>query len=267
MSARTTAAEVVTGVLRHFGAFSDSLGPEWAALPEFSLSPGAGSQRIDVFLIRAWSGSPKRHERIAVEVKVTRSDLLKELGNLDKSAPFDRVAHRFYLATPPGLIKDTDPIPDHWGILATRGRGCVTVRKPVRNHAPEPLPEGALVEAFRRASRTEARIRTALDDPRATPAAQVAAMTQRLIAADAAETRAREAARRDGERLRHLLREIACAAGWACECGKPMQPMKWGYKGPRHADGTDCTGRQGNGAYDFQALAERLGVATPGEPL
>src|SRR3954469_5191624 len=94
------ADDIVAAVRRHYGAERDGVGPEWAALDEFSLRPGGGYRRIDLLVIRAWGGAPKGHERHAVEVKVSRSDLAAELASPHKSEPFREVVHRFYLAAP-----------------------------------------------------------------------------------------------------------------------------------------------------------------------
>lgn len=275
------AAEVVAAVRRHFGAERDGIGPEWAALEEFTLAPGAGLGRCDLFLIRAWSGRPKGHERIAVEVKVSRSDLLAELKRPAKAETFSRHAHRFYLACPAGLVHADDPIPPHWGILyvdapsereiaAAKAAGQVAVgrcrkhRNGVRHDDPEPLPETALVEAFRRASRAESRIRTATSqDP-----ARIPDLEKALTASQMAEQRAKISAEGARRQVRDMLREIAVAGGWYCLCGKAMEKPRavrgYFYAG-NHVDGTtvcdeERNGYRGHPEYDYARLATQLGL-------
>lgn len=188
------AADVTDAVLRHYGcARGDLTMPqEWAALPEFQLHPGGGDRRIDLFLIRAWSGRVG-HVRHAVEVKVNRADLIAELANPDKSAPFRAIAHRFWLAAPQGLIRDGDPIPPEWGIYETTPGMCRVKRQATTEREPAPFPYAAAVEAFRRASRAEERIRFADDRD---PAALAARLRRELDSSRSSELRAKETLRR-----------------------------------------------------------------------
>lgn len=253
------AADVVASVRRHYGAERDGYGPEWAALEEFSLGAGGLQQRADLFLIRAWGGKPKGHERHAIEVKVSRADLRAELANPGKSQPFDAVAHRFYLAAPHGLVKDTDTLPAHWGLyeISSGGR-CRKSREAIRDDSPDPMPEGAIVEAFRRAARSEARIRGAAEDD---TAARLADLERRYNAVHPALSRAQAAAEKAKREKRDLLSEIASAGGWFCVCGQRTKRTKWDV---RHSDGSDCTeGYGGRAVIDMESLAVRLGIADP----
>lgn len=255
---KMTAADVVTAIRRHYGAERDGLGPEWAALEEFTLQPGGGYRRADLFLIRAWAGRPKGHERHTIEVKVSRSDLRTELAKPAKAWPFEQVSHRFYLATPRGLVKDTDVLPTHWGLYEVGPGGTRKVREATRNDTPDPLPEPAVVEAFRRAARSEARIRAASDDD---APARLVELERQYAAVYPALHRARTAADRAKSETRDLLRTIAEAGGWLCVCGARI---KKGRYENRHADGTDCThGFRGRAEIDYESLAVRLGVADP----
>ncbi|HMM95350.1 hypothetical protein [Phycicoccus sp.] len=158
-----TATEVADGVRRRYGCLNGhaQLPPEWAALEEFSLYPGGGRSRADLFLVKAWrSGGHLRH---GVEIKVSRSDLKHELDDLRKSEPIRSVCHEFWLATPKGLVHADDPIPADWGIYEVTPTATTVRRRAARNQTPEELPYSATVEAFRRAARAEARIRTAED--------------------------------------------------------------------------------------------------------
>lgn len=267
MTAALSAADVVSAVRRHYGADRDGIGPEWGVLDEFSLAPGAGHQRIDLFAVRAWSGRPKGHERHAIEVKVSRSDLRNELARLGKAAPFEAVSHRFFLAVPAGLLRDDDPVPAHWGIYEVRRRGstftCRRTRQAERRDSPEDLGERASVEAFRRASRAEARIRAASevadDDP-----ARIPALEKQLAAAQRAEVNAKAATRRERDRLRNLLSEISSVGGWVCVCGAPIGRTPDRYGAAMHADGSPCAHARygGRATYDYGALAVALGLTT-----
>lgn len=249
-----TAAQVVTAVRRHFGAERDGLGPEWAALDEFSLGTGAGRQRADLFLVRAWSSRPKGHERVLIEVKVSRADLRHELANPHKIEPFAELAHRVYFATPKGLVRDDEDLGAGVGLLEVSPAGRVTqARQAQRRPDPAPVPEGAFVEAFRRAARGEARIRGASGGD---PAAQVVELTAQLHAAERARDTARQAARRDQDRLRRWMNLLAGVGGAPCQCGATLKVGVSGYDF-RHADGSTCPRWA---APDPEALARILGL-------
>lgn len=211
------ADEVVAAVRRMFGAETDNMGPEWAALDEFNLS-GLSGGRCDLFLVRAWGGAPKRHERIAVEVKVSRQDLKAELAAPHKRAPFVAVAHRFYFACPAGLMRPEE-VPEGCGLIEVHPGGCRTaVAAPKLD--PVDLPERGMVEAFRRAARAEARIRTAEWDT--DPGATIARLVAEADRAAAATAVARESARRADDRSRRYLELLLHIVGpdvpIPCQC-------------------------------------------------
>ncbi|MCG7284629.1 hypothetical protein MHY85_01420 [Cellulomonas sp. ACRRI] len=258
-SCDVSAAAVVSAVRRHFGAERDGLGPEWAALEEFTGSPGGWgmSRRADLFLVRAWSGAPRGHERVLVEVKVSRADLTHELASPDKLAAFARYAHRVYFATPAGLVRDEDLGAGVGLIEVTAGRAQVRV-KAARRSDVEPPPTGFMVEAFRRASRAEARIRQA---DNADAPARVAQLERELAVARRAVETSRAAADRDRQRLSRWIKAVAYAGGVACVCGAAMRPpLDLRRHNLRHADGSPCPqATYGDAAEpDMLALARRF---------
>lgn len=258
MSTTMTAAAVVTAVRRHFGAEADGYGPEWAALDEFR-AVGLGRSRADVFLVRAWQGKPKGHERILVEVKVARSDLLHELANPEKMATIGRYAHRRYFACPAGLVRDTDDLGPGIGLLEVHPSGVRETRRSGRADVVVPLPEAYVVEVFRRAARAEARIRDAQSDD---ATAQIVRLRQELDRSQAAENRARAAADRDARRLSEWMRVIAQAGGAPCVCGARLKRPLTPYQRVNHADGTPCAQSPytDKGLPDVDALVVRLGL-------
>lgn len=255
------AAEVVTAVRRHYGAESDNLGPEWAGLDEFSLAPGSGLQRADLLLVRAWRGQ-RGHERHCVEIKGSRGDLLHELTQPDKALPFEAIVHRFYLAVPAGLIKPGDLVPEDWGIyeISPGGRCRKTREAPLHRH-PADFPETAVVEAFRRAARAEARIRTADTED---AAARVVDLERQLIAQTERMFRLQRAEERHKKRLGQVLTAVAEAGGWVCVCGKRIRSGPWS-RSKTHTDNTMCDLATVGGypQHDLEALAKRLGVTEP----
>lgn len=256
-----TAPEVVAAVRRRYGAEQDNFGPEWAALAEF----GAWSvgRRCDLFLVRAWSGKPKGHERVVVEVKVSRADLRSELADPSKLAEFSRHAHRTYFAAPAGLVKDTDDLGEGIGLIEVLPGGSTReTRRSARRPDPDPLPEHLVVAAFRRAARAEARMRSAdIGDP----VARVVVLEAELTAARRAADTARGAADRDGRRLREWMSHLATAGGVPCVCGAPLRASRDSSYHRGHADGSRCP--EGWAQPDFEALSVRLGLTSPTDHL
>lgn len=264
------AADIAAAVRRRYGAETDGYGPEWAALDEFEVGVWTpehpNTARADLFLVRAWAGQPKGHERILVEVKVSRGDLLSELAKPEKLAIGARYAHRVYFAAPAGLVRDSDDLGAGVGLIEVMPGGDTReTRKASRRPDPDPPSEAMIVEAFRRAARSEARVRTAAADD---PAAQLVAMQARLAVAERAEATAREASQRDRDRLNNWLRHLSQAGGVPCLCGVVMDARKFTlgrHRGSHHVDGSICS--LGWPEADVDALAVRLGIIAEGERL
>lgn len=224
------AAEIVTSLRRHYGCEHDNIGPEWASLTEVELYAGP-SPRIDLLLVRAWSGKPKGHERHAVEIKVSRADLRRELESA-KWEPWAEHVHRFYLAVPAGLNLDGLDLPDRWGIYTVSDRGVSQGRRAPRLDAPADLPHRLFVEAFRRASRAEARIRqAAAGGDRQDPAAELAALRRQVTSLERRVFTAEQAKSREEDRVRRAFEIVAQLHpdGVACQCGTPIRPRKGRY--------------------------------------
>jgi hypothetical protein len=96
-------------------------------------------RRIDVVAV----GLLKRSDYLihGFEVKVSRSDLLSELREPAKAASAQRYCDRWWLAlSTTDLLKDSDKVPKHWGIIACSGRGMKVHRQPqpiARVESPE----------------------------------------------------------------------------------------------------------------------------------
>ena len=93
---------------------------EWAIVEELRFGTGFSGRysdsRIDALAIACWPSHDPYHERIAYEVKVSRTDFKREIANPDKRVPAKRLANRFVFATPAGLIRDGE-LPDDCGLL------------------------------------------------------------------------------------------------------------------------------------------------------
>lgn len=251
-----TSKEIITAVRKHYGAERDNFGPEYATLTEYSLRPGVGWRRADLYVVRAWAGRPKGHERTLIEVKVSRSDFLREMAQPQKMADMAAVSHRVYFATPEGVIKDTDDLGDAGHMLVT-SRGVSIVRRAKRNNNPDPIPEEAFVEAMRRASRAEARERGVVGDPVSELLAlrkEHAALKRR---AEASENKRQS----EMAALTSWINMLASVPGVPCHCGATMSKsrrseLKRGYLYGAHADGSPCP--QGYPQADLEALVKML---------
>lgn len=140
----TTARELRHRVARKFGKRSDVLSfPEHVVLfevpfrgrPRYGLEESdtlaeslRSRQRYDALAIGVWPSSKKLIH--GFELKVTRADLLHELRDLTKSEYAARNVDRFWLVLgDKTLMKDTDPVPESWGVLAAHGRGLRMIRE------------------------------------------------------------------------------------------------------------------------------------------
>lgn len=241
------AKEIVEAVMRHHGCHRQStLGPpEWAGISEMTLRPGGGGSRIDLFLVRGWSGKPAGHERRAVEVKVSRTDLRKELAHPEKREPWMAVAHRFYFATPPDLIKDGE-LPDGCGLIEADPDGSVKVKVKAPRRDVGPIPERMAVEALRRAGTAEVRGWFKTGPDRTVAQAEAAAADARRVAT-AARTRL-ESRNAWAANLWALCAPLL--DGMTCVCGCPVragrQPgargrVNWSHDGePGEIYGRPC---------------------------
>lgn len=252
-----TASEVVHALRVAYGvAGSELVTDEWSLLTEVPLRSGAGASRwsdntrtIDVLLSRNWS-SGIGHRRIAVEVKVSRSDFRNE--NDLKRAPAEACAHQTFYAVPAGLLTPAD-LPKGWGLIevypdqesydAGTGWPLGPTRVRTRVRAVERVPSCDVdilaATAFRRASRAEERIRRGEEDAAAVPGlrADVERLEGQLV-------RRNDALAREKNRTKTLLSQYMAAAGAqvCADCGKPIgydsRAATWKHRDP--ADQASC---------------------------
>jgi hypothetical protein len=104
---------------------------EWVYLEEVRLGTGfdgfflpghhvavRSDQRVDGLAINCYKS--KNYRRIAIEVKISRGDFLKEIKVPDKRIGAMMISNQFYFAAPEGLIK-LDELPEDCGLLEVRG--------------------------------------------------------------------------------------------------------------------------------------------------
>ena len=249
-----TAAAVVDALRAAYGVSGSDLSTdEWSFLTEVPLRTAyshaanvplnrwsANERTIDVFLVRNWTSKPG-HRRVAIEVKVSRSDYRNE--HEIKRAPAEASAHHTYYATPAGLLDPKDLHPG-WGLLevyaddrsykagkgwevGTYGNGAlVKCRVRPTERTPTCDPDYLMVAGMRRASRAEERIRRGAEAATQVPAllADVKRLTGQLDRRDQAMARLRDQVK--------TLRSVTLALDGGQECADCGEPV--GYKTDGH---------------------------------
>lgn len=89
--------------------------PEWALMFEVADATGAGQRRYaDAVAMNLW---PSRGLTIhGFEIKVSRSDWMRELKSPEKSVPVQKYCHHWWVVAPDGVIKDGE-LPANWGFM------------------------------------------------------------------------------------------------------------------------------------------------------
>lgn len=104
-------------------------------------------RRIDAVAIGMWRKT--EHLIHGFEIKVSRADLLAELKDPDKAAPAIALVDRWWLVLGDAkIMKDTDVIPEGWGIMVTHGRGLRVIREAQpTGGTPDPRFVAALIQS------------------------------------------------------------------------------------------------------------------------
>lgn len=133
---------------RQILAFLDSRysAPQWAAFREVELR----GRRLDFVAMGLWpSTRAVGHRAIGVEVKISRSDFMREIDDPSKRAPAETLMHECYFATPKGLVRP-DEVPEGWGLLEVSGAGLRRLKAPTQR---SPAPTWELVSQLARKTR------------------------------------------------------------------------------------------------------------------
>jgi hypothetical protein len=111
-------------------------------------APGS-TRRCDLVRIGMWAS---RGTGIDVhEIKISRSDWLRELEKPDKAEAWWPYCNRFWVAAPPGII-DTRELPEGWGLMELPAAGRRRFRIQVKaTHKKAELTAPLMVELLRRA--------------------------------------------------------------------------------------------------------------------
>jgi len=124
---------------------------EWVVLEQVPDGTSMHQRRwIDVAAFSMWLKNGL--SRVAFEVKVDRSDFLRELNNPVKHAWCQECFHLFYFVAPKGVIQ-VEELPPGVGWLYPRGERLCTARQAKRN--PSPRLDDVLLAGFMRAAGKE----------------------------------------------------------------------------------------------------------------
>lgn len=136
-------------------------GDEWAFFAELRAGTGYNSreykrggerynveQRFDAFAMNMYPS--KEFKRIAYEVKISRSDFLREIKTPDKRRAAVELSNQFWFVTPRDIVKDGE-IPEECGHLII--------------DYPKPKPDGKTSDHLRLRVAVRAPVREAMDMP------------------------------------------------------------------------------------------------------
>lgn len=97
------------------------------------------------------------------EVKVSRSDWLRELADPGKAETFNQYMHYWWLVATPGVVKDD--LPEDWGLMVLHASGRLVKVVDAPLTVPERMPEDLHGALLRAAVTTERRIASRPGDP------------------------------------------------------------------------------------------------------
>lgn len=124
--------------------------PRYAYLEEVGNATGFDCKGwIDAIVVSLWPSDGLT--RYAYEIKVARSDFLRELEDPKKSAWVKEYCHGFWFVAPAGVIK-VEELPDGVGWLKPHG-GVLTIVRHARYHANPPMDDKFLAALCRAAIR------------------------------------------------------------------------------------------------------------------
>ena len=119
---------------------------EWAYLEEVAPRTGGGTRYADAVAVNLWHS--RGHAVHGFEVKVHRSDWLRELKQPAKAEEVYAYCDYWWVVTEKGLVKDGE-LPPTWGLLERRGGSLYTV-KAAPKLEPKALTRGFFASLVRR---------------------------------------------------------------------------------------------------------------------
>lgn len=150
-----TEAEVLALLRTRYGQRSGN-GPKWALIPHVRNGAGwggstgyGGLRTCDAIAVGLWSSTGLGLH--GHEIKVSRSDWLRELKDPDKADAFRCYCDRWWVVAPAGVVRDGE-LPAGWGLLEVVG-GKLRRKVEAPPLSPEPAPRGLIAALIRAAVR------------------------------------------------------------------------------------------------------------------
>jgi hypothetical protein len=128
--------------------------PDMAFIREFRGGTGwSVESRADAIAMHLWPS--KGLELIGYEVKVSRSDWLRELKQPEKATPIKKFCDRWYLIVPDSEIVKDGELPMGWGLKVIDNESVKTVVEAEQLY-PRPVDRPFIASLMRRATFKEA---------------------------------------------------------------------------------------------------------------
>lgn len=151
---RTTERDVLDLLHERYSQMTpDSFSPRYAVAEHVRSNTGMETRRtIDFMALDCW---PRQGMHLhGHEVKVSRSDWLRELREPEKSVEFRSFCNRWWLVVSDAKIVHPGELPDGWGLMAPASTGRLRVRHAAPVLDPAPLPRTFLAALARSIQRT-----------------------------------------------------------------------------------------------------------------
>jgi hypothetical protein len=113
--------------------------------------------RADAIAMHIWPSAKSGLELVGFELKVFRSDWLRELKpwNRDKATPIKQFCDRWYVvAANSKIVKYADELPEGWGLIFAEDGKLVTFIEAPKLQ-PAPLGRAFIAALMRRATRAD----------------------------------------------------------------------------------------------------------------
>lgn len=129
--------------------------PEWACLFEVRNATGYSApvtRYADALAFNLW---PARGLEVhGIEVKISRSDWLREKNDPAKSSPIQRFCDRWWLAISDSTIVQDGELPPTWGLLVLNKAGRLIQKTEAPKLEPEPFTKGFIASLLRNVTET-----------------------------------------------------------------------------------------------------------------
>lgn len=193
--------------------------PEWALMEEVAPETGGGTRYADAIAVNLWHS--RGHAIHGFEVKVSRSDWLRELKAPEKAEPVFRYCDHWFIVAPRGVVKDGE-LPPTWGLLEVRASGLVAA-KAAPKLKPQPITRAFFASMMRRGFEL-------LDQQAERKIAEARAEIDRRVHEDS-DRRVKDSARELAE-LKGMLKKLEDETGITIDRyrGPPIEAIKMAQK-------------------------------------